>query len=84
MSNPHGYATYINAPYYSLGPGTLLFFEGGGRKMQTTPYKHHLRLASTFMALDGCVMAQWNEGDVVTCRIVCTDSDADDMETSSD
>jgi hypothetical protein len=73
---------YVTAPYHTKGPGTLMFFTGGGRKYENVAFKHHMRLEPTFLAVDGMVMAQFGYNDTVECRVKSTDIDA--METSSE
>lgn len=74
--------TYVTAPHYRAGTGWVVKFEGGGRKIENMPIKHHFRLESTFFAVDGCVMAEFEPDDAVVCRVKW--EFVDFMETSSE
>jgi hypothetical protein len=77
--------SYVGAPYYAKGPGVLVYFEGGGKHYENIPFKHHLTLGTTGLAINGCVMAQWAQGDPYTCQVnVRGASPGDSMDTSSD
>ena len=78
---PNG--TYITGPVKIPGPGTLVYFNGGGKKLENVAFRHHMHLGEDYLAINGCVMAVWDEsGDGVTC---CVRAKAlDDMDESSD
>jgi hypothetical protein len=77
-----GRHTYVTAPCYSHGPGTILLFTGGGRKLENLAFKHHFRLEETYFAVDGCLMAQFAPEDTIVCRVSTVINDV--METSDE
>jgi hypothetical protein len=77
---------FVHAPYLYTGAGTILHFEEGRRKLEAIPFKYHLRLTRNYLAVDGCVFAQFDDPDKVVCRlrIKTFDNDTEDMDVSSD
>jgi len=77
---------FVHAPYLYMGAGTILQFEGGGRKLENVKFKYHLRLTQNYLAVDGCVFAQFDDANKVICRlrIKTFNDDGEDMDVSSD
>jgi len=72
----------VRAPYTCTGPGKLVYFAVDGFKMEDRAFRHHMRLGNGWLALDGCLMREWEQGKGYTCVV---DDGTEKMdETSSD
>lgn len=61
-----------------------MFFSGGNRELKNMPFKHHLVLGETYLAINGCVMATWSkeEEGLISCCVKAPG--LDESETSSE
>lgn len=75
--------TYVTAPFAATGAGMLVFFATPQKKVENIAFRHHMRFERTYLALDGCLMAQWQEGDSVTCAVWTRDLEAEAGKDSS-